>query len=318
MLAVRAAAAFKVGARTAGVGETIFYTWLARAEHHPRAERQPAQRRRRATRRSDRDTPRCRRLHLRRFASCGPRGGRHDCIRGLVLRGGRDRRGVARSRLLPPSITPPRLRHGRTARSIDGSCARECHQGGPLEALELLLRAGFIEHRRVNGGVAYRSVRPYRAKAVEYCFAPSSGGLCRRWDCGPDDAPCRRRAPPGIRPGDVVQQSGRWRRPEPARVLAPRDDHLPRPSRPQRASTDDPAPATLVAGCHVLGSLRGRSRRGRPCGPTSGRQRVISIVSVAKPWRLRGFCGKGGDGGDRTRAIFPSSYRGQTPTWPSW
>jgi hypothetical protein len=38
------------------------------------------------------------------------------------------------------------------------------------EALELLLRAGFIEHRRVNGGLAYRSVRPYRA-SVE---APSS------------------------------------------------------------------------------------------------------------------------------------------------
>src|SRR5262249_12460373 len=105
--------------------------------------------------------------------------------------------------------------------------------------------------------------------------------------------------------------------PEPAPVLAPRDDHLPRPSRPQRASTDDPAPATLVAGCHVLGSLRGRSRPGRPCGPTSGRQRVISIVSVDNPGVLRG-CGKGGDGGDRTRAIFPSSYRGQTPTWPSW
>ena len=30
MLAVRAAAAFKVGARAAGVGETTFYTWLAR------------------------------------------------------------------------------------------------------------------------------------------------------------------------------------------------------------------------------------------------------------------------------------------------
>ena len=31
------------------------------------------------------------------------------------------------------------------------------------EALELLLRAGFIQRRRVNGDDAYRSVRPYRA-----------------------------------------------------------------------------------------------------------------------------------------------------------
>jgi hypothetical protein len=31
------------------------------------------------------------------------------------------------------------------------------------EALELLLRAGFIERRRVTGGDAYHSVRPYRA-----------------------------------------------------------------------------------------------------------------------------------------------------------
>jgi hypothetical protein len=31
------------------------------------------------------------------------------------------------------------------------------------EALELLLRAGFIERRRVNGDDVYRSVRPYRA-----------------------------------------------------------------------------------------------------------------------------------------------------------
>lgn len=31
------------------------------------------------------------------------------------------------------------------------------------EALELLLHAGFIQRRRVNGDDAYRSVRPYRA-----------------------------------------------------------------------------------------------------------------------------------------------------------
>jgi hypothetical protein len=31
------------------------------------------------------------------------------------------------------------------------------------EALELLLRAGFIERRHVNGDDSYRSVRPYRA-----------------------------------------------------------------------------------------------------------------------------------------------------------
>jgi hypothetical protein len=39
------------------------------------------------------------------------------------------------------------------------------------EALELLLRAGFIERRRVDGGDVYCSVRPYRASVEAPSFA---------------------------------------------------------------------------------------------------------------------------------------------------